>query len=61
MAGALFAAYLNKGRVEVGLSPLGLLGMTFSLAGVYFFPALGKMFEVCCASLGFFGALFFVP
>ena len=61
MAGALFAAYLNKGRVEVGLSPLGLLGMTFSLAGVYFFPALGRMFEVCCASLGFFGALFFVP
>lgn len=61
MAGALFAAYLNKGRVEVGLSPLGLLGMTFSLAGVYFFPALGRMFEACCASLGFFGALFFVP
>lgn len=61
MAGALFAAYLNKGRVEIGLSPLGLLGMTFSLAGVYFFPALGRMFEVCCASLGFFGALFFVP
>jgi len=61
MAGALFAAYLNKGRVEVGLSPLGLLGMTFSLAGIYFFPALGRIFEVCCASLGFFGALFFVP
>jgi acyl-[acyl-carrier-protein]-phospholipid O-acyltransferase/long-chain-fatty-acid--[acyl-carrier-protein] ligase len=61
MAGALFAAYLNKGRVEIGLSPLGLLGMTFSLAGVYFFPALGRMFEVCCTCLGFFGALFFVP
>ena len=61
MAGALFAAYLNKGRVEVGLSPLGLLGMTASLVGIYFFPALGRMFEVCCTSLGFFGALFFVP
>ena len=61
MAGALFAVYLNKGRVEIGLTPIGLLGMTFSLAGVYFFPALGRMFEVCCASLGFFGALFFVP
>ena len=61
MTGALFAAYLNKGRVEVGLSPLGLLGMTGSLVGIYFFPALGRMFEVCCTSLGFFGALFFVP
>ena len=37
MTGALFAAYLNKGRVEVGLSPLGLLGMTGSLVGIYFF------------------------
>ncbi len=61
MAGALFAGYLNKGRVEIGLSPLGLLGMTLSLVGVYYFPPLGSRFEACCASLGFFGALFFVP
>lgn len=61
MAGALFAGYLNKGRVEIGLSPLGLLGMTLSLVGVYYFPPLGSRFEACCATLGFFGALFFVP
>jgi len=61
MGGALFAAYLNKGRVEIGLSPLGLLGMTASLVGIYFFHPLGNLFEICCTSLGFFGALFFVP
>jgi len=61
MAGCLFCAYLNKGRIELGLCPMGAGGMTLSLWAVYLSPPLSGAFECGCASLGFFGALFFVP
>jgi len=61
IAGCLFCAYLNKGRIELGLCPMGAAGMTLSLWAVYLSPPLSGAFECGCASLGFFGALFFVP
>jgi acyl-[acyl-carrier-protein]-phospholipid O-acyltransferase/long-chain-fatty-acid--[acyl-carrier-protein] ligase len=61
MAGCLFCAYLNKGRIELGLCPMGAGGMALSLWAVYLSNPLSGAFECGCASLGFFGALFFVP
>ena len=61
MAGCLFCAYLNKGRIELGLCPMGAAGMALSLWIVYYSHPLSGAFECGCASLGFFGALFFVP
>ena len=61
MAGALFAAYLNKGRVEIGLSPLGLLGMTCSLAGVYFFPRWEECLKSAVHPWVFSGLYFLFP
>ena len=61
MAGCLFCGYLNKGRIEIGLCPMGAVGMALSLWGVYISHPLSGAFECSCALLGFFGALFFVP
>ena len=61
MVGCLFCAYLNRGRIELGLCPIGAIGMTLSLVGLYQATAPGGIFELLCISLGFFGALFFVP
>jgi len=61
MCGCLFCAYLNRGRIELGLSPLGAIGMTLSLIGIYHADPLAGAFECSCAMLGFFGSLFFVP
>ena len=61
MCGCLFCAYLNRGRIELGLSPLGVIGMTLSLIGIYYSDPLAGAFECSCAMLGFFGSLFFVP
>ena len=61
MAGCLFCAYLNKGRIELGLCPMGAGGMALSLWIVYISHPISGAFECGCTSLGFFGALFFVP
>ena len=61
MAGSLFVAYLNRGRVELGLTALGGLLMPVSLTVLYFCYPLTLVFELGCLSLGFSGALFFVP
>jgi acyl-[acyl-carrier-protein]-phospholipid O-acyltransferase/long-chain-fatty-acid--[acyl-carrier-protein] ligase len=61
MVGCLFCAYLNKGRIELGLCPVGAGGMALSLWAVYLSHPISGAFECGCASLGFFGALFFVP
>ena len=34
MFGSLFAAYLNRGRVEIGLTAIGGLGMPFVFIGL---------------------------
>jgi len=61
MTGSLFSAYLNRGRIEVGLSAIGGLGMPISILGMYFSSPLSLSFDWCCIAVGFFGALFFVP
>ena len=61
MSGSLFVAYLNHGRIELGLSAIGAMGMPLIFMGLYFAEPLGVRFDFCCFGLGFFGALFFVP
>ena len=61
MAGSLFVAYLNRGRIELGLTVIGGLIMPVSLIVLYFSNPLTLVFEIGCLALGFSGALFFVP
>jgi len=61
MLGSLFVAYLNRGRIEIGLSPIGALGIPIIYIGLYLAEPTAVTFDCFCLSLGFFGALFFVP
>ncbi len=61
MAGSLFAAYLNKGRIEIGLTALGALGMPLCFLVLFGENPLSWGFDLSSFCLGFFGALFFVP
>lgn len=61
MVGSLFSAYLNRGRVEIGLAAIGALGMPIVFALLFVVNPLTRIFDCLCLSLGFFGALFFVP
>jgi len=61
MVGSLFVAYLNHGRIELGLSAIGAMGMPLVFLGLYTLNPLATGFEICCFALGFSGALFFVP
>lgn len=60
-AGAVVAGYLSRGKIEVGLVPLGALGMTL-FSGLLAFDVFG--FTACLVllfGLGFFGGVFDVP
>ncbi len=61
MAGSLFAAYLNRGKIELGLSVIGGLIMPISMGILFLSNPMSKVFDAGCLSLGFSGALFFVP
>ena len=61
MAGSLFAAYLNRGKIELGLSVIGGLIMPMSMGILLLSNPMSKVFDAGCLSLGFSGALFFVP
>ena len=61
MLGSLFSAYLNRGRVEIGLSAIGALGMAIVFLCLVISEPLNLLFDGLCLCLGFFGALFFVP
>jgi hypothetical protein len=61
MAGSLFVAYLNRGKIELGLTVIGGLIMPISLLILFLSNPMGKLFDLGCLSLGFSGALFFVP
>ena len=61
MLGSIFVAYLNRGRIEIGLSAIGAIGMPIVFMGFCVSEPLSDVFSGLCLSLGFFGALFFVP
>ena len=61
MLGSLFVAYLNRGRVELGLTPIGAILLPVAFLVVYFVDPFDVIFECGCLLLGFSGALFFVP
>ena len=61
MLGSLFVAYLNRGRIEIGLTPIGALAIPVIYFALYFAEPMTLSFDCCCFFLGFFGALFFVP
>ncbi|MFP6885955.1 MAG: MFS transporter, partial [Opitutales bacterium] len=61
MIGSLAAAYVNRGRVELGLVPIGAVLMPIILYVLTTVDPLGDSFKVCCTALGMAGAFFFVP
>ena len=61
MLGSLFVAYLNRGRVELGLTPIGAILLPVAFISLYFLDPFNVIFEWGCLLLGFSGALFFVP
>ena len=61
MTGSLSSAYLNRGRVELGLTAIGGLGMPVFIFLIYLSSPTSLFFEAACLATGFFGALFFVP
>ena len=61
MVGSLFVAYLNRGRVELGLTPIGAILMPLALMLLYFVDPFENIFDCGCLLLGFSGALFAVP
>ena len=61
MLGSLFSAYLNRGRIELGLSAIGALGMAIVFISLVITKPLNLIFDGLCLTLGFLGALFFVP
>ena len=61
MGGSLFVAYLYRGKIELGLTVIGGLIMPVSLVILFLSNPMGKVFDAGCLSLGFSGALFFVP
>jgi len=61
MAGSLVVAYLNRGRVDLGLVPLGAVLMPVILFALTRVHPLEEAFGCCCVGLGMSGAFFFVP
>ena len=61
MLGSLLVAYLNRGRVELGLTPIGAFLLPLAFILLYFVDPFDVLFEWGCLLLGFSGALFFVP
>jgi len=61
MAGSLIVAYLNRGRVDLGLVPLGAVIMAVALYLLTRVDPESTPFELCCVALGAGGAFFFVP
>ena len=61
MFGSLFAAYLNRGRVEIGLTAIGGLGMPFVFIGLVNVDPLTIFFDAFLSFTGLFWCLFFVP
>ena len=61
MGGSLCAAYLNRGKIELGVTVIGGLIMPISMGVLFLSNPISKVFDAGCLSLGFSGALFFVP
>ena len=61
MAGSIFVAYLNRGRIELGLTAIGGLIMPASLILLYFSDPGGGFFTIGCLALGFSGLSFSSP
>ena len=61
MLGSMISAYVGRGRVELGIVPLGALGIPVALVCLTLSDPMSTSFNVCCVLLGVGGAFFFVP
>ena len=61
MVGSLVVAYVNRGRVDLGLVPVGAIIMPVILFTITNLDPLESSFRYCCVALGMGGAFFFVP
>ena len=61
MLGSMISAYVGRGRVELGIVPLGALAMPVTLICLTLSDPMSTSFNVCCVLLGIGGAFFFVP
>ena len=59
--GSLLAGIISKGKVELGLTPIGGLGMTIMLIILYFIHTSGPVFTGLVFLTAFFCGLYMVP
>ena len=53
MLGSIFVAYLNRGRIEIGLSAIGSIGIPIVFMGFCVSEPLSGVFSGLCLSLDF--------
>lgn len=61
MTGSLFAAYLNRNEIRLGVIPFGAAGLGLSLLGLARTPAASAEFYLLLVGVGLSGALMLVP
>ncbi len=59
--GSLLAGIISKGKVELGLTPIGGIGMTITLLILYFFQPTGIIFGVLIFLTAMFCGIYMVP
>lgn len=61
VAGSLFVSWVNRKSLQLGLIPLGALGLAGSLLWAAFVPVASADFEWALAAIGFTGGCYMVP
>jgi MFS family permease len=59
--GCYLAGVISKSKVELGLTPIGGVGMTISLGFLYFGNPVGIMFSVLVFFVAIFSGIFMIP
>lgn len=60
-AGSIFVSWVNRRGLQLGMVPLGALGMTITLAWAGFSPIHERMFDWSLMAVGFAGGCYLVP
>lgn len=61
IVGSLLVSVMSRKRIQLGLVPLGGLGLTLGLLGVGLFDPAGQWFQASLIFIGFWGSFFLVP
>ncbi|MEM8952724.1 MAG: MFS transporter [Verrucomicrobiota bacterium] len=61
IVGSLLVSVMSRKRIQLGLVPVGGLGLTLGLLGVGLFDPAGEWFQASLIFIGFWGSFFLVP